>query len=110
MRYLIIALFIHNYDFTTVVNFPIHFLIWSLFHKFLPFSPFGEHYSLHNNNMRIKLNSRPQAAADINNLWRNSPCSMNYILSNTATDRSNRFQLGSIYHRDQVDKPKKIFN
>lgn len=46
----------------------------------------------------------------MNALWRNSPCSMNYTLANTAADRARRFEIGSIYHRDQVDKPKKVFN
>ena len=60
--------------------------------------------------MRINLSVKPKSGAGINNLWRNSPCSLNYIVSNTASDRANRFQIGSIYHRDQVDKPKKVFN
>ena len=60
--------------------------------------------------MRIKLNSQPKPGSDMNALWRNSPCSMNYTLANTAADRARRFEIGSIYHRDQVDKPKKVFN
>lgn len=60
--------------------------------------------------MRIKLSGKPRSAADPSHLWNNSPCSMNYILANTASDRAHRFQIGSIYHRDQVDKPKKVFN
>lgn len=43
-------------------------------------------------------------------LWRNSPCCMNYVLNNPSMDNVARFEIGSIYHRDQVDKPKKIFN
>jgi hypothetical protein len=45
-----------------------------------------------------------------NILWRNSPCSMNYITTNISKIRIPRFEIGSIYHRDQVDKPKKVFN
>jgi hypothetical protein len=45
-----------------------------------------------------------------NILWRNSPCCMNYITTNISTFAVPRFQIGSIYHRDQVDKPKKVFN
>lgn len=43
-------------------------------------------------------------------LWNDSPCCMNYVLNNTSMNAVPRFQIGSIYHRDQVDKPKKVFN
>lgn len=43
-------------------------------------------------------------------LWNNSPCCMNYVLNNPSVTHVPRFHIGSIYYRDQVDKPKKIFN
>ena len=42
-------------------------------------------------------------------LWRNSPCSQNYVLQNPSMDLSRKFHYGSIYFRDEVNKPKKVF-
>ena len=60
--------------------------------------------------MRINLSKKPSPKGDVNALWRSSPCSHNYLLANTSTDRARRFEFGSIYYKDQVDKPKKVFN
>ena len=43
-------------------------------------------------------------------LWRNTPCSMNYVIQNPSMNKAPKFQRGSIYFRDQVDKPKKVFD
>lgn len=42
-------------------------------------------------------------------LWRDSSCSHNYVLQNPSMDHTERFNFGSIYFKDEVDKPKKIF-
>ena len=58
--------------------------------------------------MRIKLRAKShQKGTD--KLWRNSPCSNNYVLQNPSMDQTQRFNYGSIYYKDEVDKPKKIF-
>ena len=57
--------------------------------------------------MKIKFANKN--TPDVHALWRNAPCSMNYILQNPSMDKADKFKVGSIYHRDQVDKPKKVF-
>ena len=57
--------------------------------------------------MKIKFANKN--AADSHALWRNAPCSMNYVVQNPSIDKVPKFKIGSIYHRDQVDKPKKVF-
>ena len=44
------------------------------------------------------------------NIWKASPCTMPFVTRNTPIDRTPRFNLFSIYHKDDVHKPKKIFN
>lgn len=58
--------------------------------------------------MKIKLNSTSKGAS--NYLWHDSPCCMNYVSNNPSMDGVPRFEIGSIYHKDQVDKAKKVFN
>ena len=55
--------------------------------------------------MKIKLNPK-----DTNKmLWTESPCTLRNVVQNPSMDNSLRFHYGSIYFRDEVNKPKKIF-
>lgn len=59
--------------------------------------------------MRIKLNQSQKTKESF--LWENSPCSYNYVVKSTCIDsKTPRFQIGSIYYRDEVNKQKKVFN
>ncbi len=42
-------------------------------------------------------------------LWRESPCTLRNVLQNPSMDNSKRFHYGSIYYKDEVNKPKKVF-
>lgn len=42
-------------------------------------------------------------------LWRESPCTLKYTCQNVATDHTERFKIGSIYHKDKLNEQKKIF-
>lgn len=44
-----------------------------------------------------------------NKLWRESPCTLQYVCPNIPIDRTQRFNIGSIYYKDEVNKQKKIF-
>jgi hypothetical protein len=55
--------------------------------------------------MKIKLNKYDTARL----LWRDSPCTLRNTLQNPSLDVAPRFHYGSIYFRDEVNKPKKVF-
>lgn len=59
--------------------------------------------------MKIKFSTTNKLNQQEQNLWRDSPCSYNYTLQNPSMDNAPKFQRGSIYYRDLVDKPKKVF-
>ena len=42
-------------------------------------------------------------------LWRDSPCTIRNVLQNPSMDAAPRFHYGSIYFKDEVNKPKKVF-
>lgn len=42
-------------------------------------------------------------------LWRDSPCTLGCVLNNPPIDQAKRFHYGSIYFKDEVNKPKKVF-
>jgi hypothetical protein len=44
-------------------------------------------------------------------LWQDSPCSHNYVSNSVRIDlKTPRFEFGSIYYKDEVDRQKKVFN
>lgn len=51
-----------------------------------------------------------QTYNDEQRLWNNSPCSLNYALQNPSMDKTPKFDIGSIYYRDEVNKPKRVFD
>lgn len=42
-------------------------------------------------------------------LWNDSPCTLRNVLQNPSMDHAQRFHYGSIYFKDEVNKPKKVF-
>ena len=42
-------------------------------------------------------------------LWKESPCTLRNVLQNPSVDLAPRFHYGSIYFKDEVNKPKKVF-
>lgn len=48
--------------------------------------------------MRIKLS--PNKKNNTKDLWKDSPCCMNYISRDISMDAAPRFELGSIYYKD----------
>jgi hypothetical protein len=59
--------------------------------------------------VKIKLNSIHQRKP--RSLWQDSPCSYNYVSNSIRIDlKTPRFEIGSIYYRDEVNKQKKVFN
>jgi hypothetical protein len=42
-------------------------------------------------------------------LWRDSPCTLRNVVANPSLDLAQRFHYGSIYYKDEVNKPKKVF-
>jgi hypothetical protein len=55
--------------------------------------------------MKIKLTPK-----DTNKmLWHDSPCTLRNVLQNPSMDQAHRFHYGSIYFKDEVNKPKKVF-
>lgn len=42
-------------------------------------------------------------------LWNDSPCTLRNVVQNPSMDNAQRFHYGSIYFRDEVNKPKKVF-
>ena len=42
-------------------------------------------------------------------LWRDSPCTLRCVLQNPSMDNAQRFHYGSIYYKDDVNRPKKVF-
>jgi hypothetical protein len=55
--------------------------------------------------MKIKLAQTDTARM----LWRDSPCTLRNGLHNPSMNNARRFHYGSIYFRDEVNKPKKVF-
>lgn len=55
--------------------------------------------------MKIKLGEADTARL----LWRESPCTLSSALVNPYIDKAKRFHYGSIYFRDEVNRPKKVF-
>jgi hypothetical protein len=55
--------------------------------------------------MKIKLNETDTTRL----LWRDSPCTLRNVLQNPSMDQAQRFHYGSIYFKDEVNKPKKVF-
>ena len=55
--------------------------------------------------MKIKVHQKDTAHL----LWRDSPCSLRCVVQNTSLDNAKRFHYGSIYFKDEVNKPKKVF-
>lgn len=55
--------------------------------------------------MRIKLTHQDTSKL----LWRDSPCTLRNVIQNPSLDQATRFHYGSIYFKDEVNKPKKIF-
>jgi len=55
--------------------------------------------------MKIKIHGTDTSKL----LWRDSPCTLRNVLQNPSVDTSERFNYGSIYFRDEVNKPKKVF-
>ena len=49
-------------------------------------------------------------AAPKEELWRSTPCAIPYVSVGNTFDHTDRFKLFSIYHRDDVNKPKPVFN
>lgn len=42
-------------------------------------------------------------------LWNDSPCTLRNVVQNPSMDNAQRFHYGSIYFKDEVNKPKKVF-
>jgi hypothetical protein len=60
--------------------------------------------------MRINLRENQEENFKTDNkLWRESPCTLQYVCQNTPIDRTERFNIGSIYYKDEVNKQKKVF-
>ena len=55
--------------------------------------------------MKIKLRHKDTGKL----LWHDSPCTLRNVLQNPSMDHSHRFHYGSIYFKDEVNKPKKVF-
>ena len=55
----------------------------------------------------MKIKMRGSNTSDI--LWRQSPCTLGTVLQNPSLDVTPRFSFGSIYYKDEVNKPKKVF-
>lgn len=55
--------------------------------------------------MKIKLNQRNTSKM----IWTDSPCTLANVLQNPSMDNTERFKYGSIYFKDEVNKPKKVF-
>jgi hypothetical protein len=55
--------------------------------------------------MKIKLMGRDTGKL----LWNDSPCTLRNVVQNPSMDNAQRFHYGSIYFKDEVNKPKKVF-
>ena len=55
--------------------------------------------------MKIKLNPKNTSKM----LWVDSPCTLNNVIQNPSIDNALRFHYGSIYFKDEVNRPKKVF-
>ena len=43
------------------------------------------------------------------NLWVDAPCSLNYVTPSLYINKTPRFEIGSIYYKDEVTKSKRGF-
>lgn len=55
--------------------------------------------------MKIKLTTKDTSKL----LWHDSPCTLRNVIQNPSMDHAHRFHYGSIYFKDEVNKPKKVF-
>lgn len=68
----------------------------------------GAQKDLSQSAIRDNIDGRAQQPKE--ELWNATPCTIPYVSTSSSFDRSDRFKLGSIYHRDDVNKPKPVFN
>lgn len=43
-------------------------------------------------------------------LWMQTPCTIPFVSASNSFNKTERFKLFSIYHKDDVNKPKPVFN